>query len=61
MAHIEGLKIESEAEADSYLHDLLAHPENRTLDEVTFRAQKHAPDPEIRAYLIKRAKEILGG
>lgn len=57
---IEPFTIDSEAEADDYLHDLLAKDEYRSMDEVASRAQRYIRDNNIRNYFITKAKEILG-
>ena len=56
---VEPFKIENESEADTYLKDLLARPEYRSMTEVQSRAQKDIPDPQLKKYFIDKAKEIL--
>jgi hypothetical protein len=55
---VEQFKIESETEADSYLKDLLAKPENRSLTEVRTHAAL-IRDKRLQDYFVERAKEIL--
>ena len=45
---VEPFKIENESEADTYLKDLLARPEYRSMTEVQSRAQKDIPDPSLK-------------
>jgi len=56
---IETFKIENESEADTYLRDMLAKPEYRSMNEVEVRAQKLIQDENIENYFINKAKEIL--
>jgi hypothetical protein len=51
--------IENESEADTYLSDLLAKPEYRSIDEVHIRATKYIKDDHLRNYFINKAKEYL--
>jgi hypothetical protein len=57
--NIEEWKIESEAEADDYLKDVLSKPEYRRVDELLLRAQAHVPNKEIRVYFINKGREML--
>jgi hypothetical protein len=57
---VKTFKIENESEADSYLRDLLAKPEYRSMNEVYVRAQKLIPDARLRNYFINKAKASLG-
>ena len=59
MPNVESWKIESEAEADAYLKDMLSKPEYRRDDELLLRAQKHVPDAAIRVYFIDKGREML--
>jgi len=52
-------RIESESEADAYLSDLLAKKEYRSMLEVEQRANQFIQDDELRAYFIKKARDIL--
>jgi hypothetical protein len=52
-------RIESEAEADDYLKDLLAKEEYRSIHEVQIRAQKYIEDDSLRKYFVAKAEEIL--
>jgi hypothetical protein len=56
---VEEFRIESEAEADAYLKDLLAKPEYRSLAEVRSRAAALVRDKRLQDYFVERAKEIL--
>jgi hypothetical protein len=56
---IEPFVIESEAEADDYLRDLLKKHEYRSMNEVYMRAQKYTKDEHLKLYFINKAKEIL--
>jgi hypothetical protein len=49
---VEPFTIDSEAEADDYLNDLLKHPEYRSMDEVTMRAHKYIRDKNLQQRLI---------
>jgi|GEM_PF-3798597 len=59
MSPIESFKIESESEADDYLKDLLKIKENRSISEVSTRAQHLIKDENIKNYFINKAREIL--
>ena len=52
-------KIESEAEADSYLNDLLEKREYQSISEVERRSLKLIDDEKLRKYFIKKAIAIL--
>ena len=45
---LEPRKIESESEADEYLTDLLATPENRSMIEVQIHAEKFITDAQLK-------------
>jgi hypothetical protein len=57
---IETFSIQHESEADSYLEDLLAKPEYRSMDEVEKRAKNLIKDIRLRSYFLDRAKVVLG-
>lgn len=52
-------KIESEAEADSYLKDLLEKKKYQSISEVERRSLKLIDDEKLRKYFIEKAKGIL--
>lgn len=52
-------KIESEAEADSYLKELLEKREYQSISEVEHRSIKLIDDEKLRKYFIEKAKSIL--
>ncbi len=56
---IQPFSIEHESEADSYLKDLLANPEYRSMGEVERRAKKLIKDSRLRDYFIDKAKAAL--
>jgi transcriptional regulator with XRE-family HTH domain len=56
---VETFKIESEAEADDYLKDLLEKDEYRSMNVVEVRAQELIKDEHLKNYFINKAKEIL--
>lgn len=58
---IEKFKIESESDADSFLKDLLAKPEYRSMNEVKYRAQELIINDNLRNYFIRKAEELLRG
>jgi hypothetical protein len=53
---IQAFMIENESEADTYLTDLLARPEERSMGEVQMRAAKYIKDEHLRNYFINKAK-----
>ena len=53
------LKLDNEGDADDYLRDLLAKPENRSLHEVERHAEMRV-SPRLKAYFLAKAREILG-
>ncbi len=57
---VQAFMIESEAEADDYLHDLLGKTQYRSISEVEFRAHKFINDDGLAKYFIDRARDILG-
>ena len=59
MSPIESFKIEIESEADEYLKDLLKIKENRSMNEVSTRAQGLIKDENLKNYFINKAREIL--
>ena len=54
---VESFKIESEAEADAYLKDLLAKPEHRSLTEVRVRMKSLIRDKRLQDYFVERAND----
>jgi hypothetical protein len=52
-------QIESEDEANSYLRDLLARPEYRSMVEVEHRAATYIRDPKLVDYFTSKAAEML--
>jgi hypothetical protein len=56
---IQAFMIESEAEADDYLRDVLAKPEYRSMSEVELRAHSYISDAGLRKYFTEKAREIL--
>ena len=56
---VESFKIESEAETDEYLTDLLKNPEHQTISELELRAEKYITDENLRKYFLNRGSEIL--
>lgn len=56
---VEPFIIESEAEADNYLNDLLEELALRSMDEVYLRAHKLIRDENLKQYFINKAKGIL--
>jgi hypothetical protein len=56
---VQAFMIESEAEADDYLRDLLAKPEYRSMSEVELRAHKYINDDGLAKYFTDKAREIL--
>lgn len=56
---IKKFKIESESGVDDYLKDLLAKPENRSMNELEYRAQELIIDEPLQKYFIRKAQELL--
>jgi hypothetical protein len=56
---VTSFQIESEDEANSYLRDLLAKPEYRSIVEVEHRAAKYIRDPKLAYYFKNKAAEML--
>jgi len=56
---IESFVIDDKSIADTYLRDLLAKPEYRTMGEVRMRADKYIQDADIKTYFISEAEKAL--
>ena len=56
---IETFKIESEAEANDYLRDLLARPEYRSMAEIEHRAHTVVSGDDLKKYFVAKGAEIL--
>lgn len=56
---LESFKIESELEADAYLHDLLTTLEYRSMGEIQRRADAYIPNTKLKRYFITKASVML--
>jgi len=56
---IEPFTIETEAEADQYLRDLLDKPQYRSMEEVERRAERYIRDESLSRYFIDKAREVI--
>ena len=55
----EPFRIDSESLADVYLKDLFKYPNNRSIEEVQFRAKMVIRDEHIKNYFLEKAEEML--
>lgn len=56
---VESFVIETEAEADDYLGDVLKHDEYRSMNEIEARAHSYIKDARIKDYFLSKAREML--
>lgn len=56
---VQSFVIEDEHTAASYLRDLLAKPEYRSMDVVRERAGKYIPDPDLKRWFLNAGQEAL--
>jgi len=56
---VRSFQIESEDEVNSYLRDLFAKPEYRSIVEVERRAAAYIRDPKLAEYFKSKAAEML--
>jgi hypothetical protein len=56
---IQSFVIDHESIANSYMRDLLAKPECRSMDEIRMRADKYIPDADLKNCFINEGEKRL--